>query len=403
VRKLKVAIVSGFYSEGMGYSENCLSKALAKLGHDVHVVTSTYNVYGSEPLYEATYREFLGPPLTAVGTRRIDGYTVHRLETSLISGYVNIRGLAAKVRELSPDIVHSLEVASLPTYKLAGLKPFARFKLFTETHQTLSVMRPYMRQPNGHYLERAAYRLTRTVPSFLASLSIEACYAVTPDCYEVARRFYGVPESKLKLLSLGADTDTFHPVETAEDDEARRALRQRLGYAQDDIVCVYTGRFTKDKNPLVLAQALEVLTRTEPRYKGLFIGDGEQKLQIAASPNITILPFMTHANLAQHYRAADVGVWPRQESMSMIDAAASGVPIIVSDRIGEPGRVEGNGKMYRENDPADLAAVIRSFANPAERKAYGAIGRRKMIDGFSWNAFARTVESDFVAALGRSS
>ena len=67
VRKLKIAIVSGFYSEGMGYSENCLSKALAKLGHDVHVVTSTYNVYGSEPLYDADYREFLGPATTAVG------------------------------------------------------------------------------------------------------------------------------------------------------------------------------------------------------------------------------------------------------------------------------------------------------------------------------------------------
>jgi len=59
LRKLKIVIVSAFYSEGMGYSENCLSKALAKLGHDVHVVTSTYNVYGSEPLYSGTYREFL--------------------------------------------------------------------------------------------------------------------------------------------------------------------------------------------------------------------------------------------------------------------------------------------------------------------------------------------------------
>ena len=401
MRKLKVAIVSGFYSEGMGYSENCLSKALAKLGHDVHVVTSTYNVYGSEPLYEATYREFLGPPITEPGTRGIDGYTVHRLESGLVSGYVNIHGLNRKVRELAPDIVHSLEVASLQTYKLAGLKPFARFKLFTETHQTLSVLRPYMRHKNGQFLKRTGYRLTRTVPSFLASLTMETCYAVTPDCYEVANRFYGVPAAKLKLLSLGADTDTFHPVKTQEDLEARQALRQRLGYGVDDIVCVYTGRFTKDKNPLVLAQAIDALTRTEPRYKGLFIGDGEQKAEIAACRNIAILPFMTHANLAQHYRAADIGVWPRQESMSMIDAAASGVPIIVSNQIGEPGRVEGNGKVYKENDPADLAAVIRSFDTPAERKAYGAIGRQKMIDGFSWNTFARTVEGDFVASLGR--
>ena len=127
---------------------------------------------------------------------------------------MNIRGLNAKVRQLGLDIVHSLEVASLQTFKLAALKPFERFKLFTETHQTLSVMRPSMRQDNGEHFKRASYRLTRTLPSYLASLTIEACYAVTPDCYEVARRFYGCTVSNLKLLSLGADTHTFHPVET---------------------------------------------------------------------------------------------------------------------------------------------------------------------------------------------
>ena len=383
----------------MGYSQNCLSRALAKLGHDVHVVTSTYNMYGNEPMYDATYREFLGPPQTRAGMRVIDGYTVHRLEATLVSTYVSISGLNATIRELAPDIVHSLEIASLETFKLAALKPFARFKLFTETHQTLSVMRPYMRQKNGHYLKRAAYRLTRTLPSFLGSLTIEACYAVTPDCHEVARRFYGVPASKLKLLSLGADTDTFHPVDTAEDRESRNAVRANLGYSADEIVCVYTGRFTKDKNPLVLAQAIDALAGTDPRYKGLFIGDGEQKPAIAACRNVILLPFMTHLELAKHYRAADIGVWPRQESMSMIDAAASGVPIVVSNRIGEPGRVTGNGKMYQENDTNDLMAVLRSLSNADERRAYGAVGRRKIIEGFSWNSFARIVEADFASSI----
>ena len=385
----------------MGYSENCLSRALAKLGHDVHVVTSTYNVYGNEPLYDTTYREFLGPPRTTPGTRIVDGYTVHRLDATLVSTYVNIRGLTAKIRELTPDIVHSLEIASVLTFRLAALRPFARFRLFSETHQTMSVMRPYMVQQNGHYLKRAAYRLTRTVPSFLSSLAIEACYAVTPDCREVASRFYGVPDSKLKLLSLGADTDTFHPAKTTADLGSRNAVRANLGYGTDDIVCVYTGRFTKDKNPLVLAQAIDALAGIDPRYKGLFIGDGEQRTAITEYRNVTVLPFMAHFELAEHYRAADIGVWPRQESMSMIDASASGVPIVVSNRIGEPGRVTGNGKMYRENDVNDLMAVLMSLSNADERRAYGTVGRLKIVEGFSWNSFARTVEADFVASVRR--
>ena len=85
----------------------------------------------------------------------------------------------------------------------------------------------------------------------------------------------------------------------------------------------------------------------------------------------------------------------------MIDAAASGVPIVVSNRIGEPGRVTGNGKMYEENDAASLANVLRSFASEDERAAYGAVGRRKMLEGFSWSAFARTVEADFLASIAQ--
>ena len=55
--------------------------------------------------------------------------------------------------------------------------------------------------------------------------------------------------------------------------------------------------------------------------------------------------------------------------------------------------------MYEENDPADLADVLRALADPAERAALGQAGREKMLKGFNWTTFARTVEKDFLAAL----
>jgi glycosyltransferase involved in cell wall biosynthesis len=397
--KLRIAIVSAFYSEGMGYSENCLPKALVGLGHDVHVVASTFNVYGNESLYDETYRDFLGPRELAPGVTRVDGYQVHRLAANLVSGYVSMKGLLAKIGELSPHIVHSIEIASLQTFALAMKKPFARYKLFCETHQTMSVLKPYMKQAKGAWLKKAAYRMTRTLPTYLASLAVEKCYAVTPDCGEVAARFYGVPRSKLRLLSLGTDTDLFHPAESVSDRAAKRELRELLGFRDDDIVCIYTGRFSRDKNPLLLARAIDALTDTDPQFKGLFVGEGVQGDAIAACRNTTIVPFMTHQKLARHYRASDVAVWPRQESMSMLDAASSGLPLVVSNKIGEPQRMSGNGKVYEENTVASLRDVLRTFASAEERRSYGTAGRRKMLDGFSWARFARSVESDFLGAL----
>jgi len=228
---------------------------------------------------------------------------------------------------------------------------------------------------------------------------VEICYAVTPDCGEVAARFYGVPRSKLKLLSLGTDTDVFHPAESASDQAARRELRASLGFGDEDTVCVYTGRFSNAKNPLVLAKAIDALVDTELSFKGLFIGDGNQKSEIAACRNVVIVPFMPHSQLAKHYRAADIAVWPRQESLSMLDAASSGLPLVVSNKIGEPERVSGNGRTYEEDSVVSLMEELRLLKDPERRRVYGAAGRSKMVDRFSWNRFARSVEADFVNAL----
>jgi hypothetical protein len=156
------------------------------------------------PDYAKTYQEFLGPPRVSPGTMAVDGYQVHRLDASVRGGYIVSAGLMAKVREIGPDVVHSLEIASLQTYQLAILRLFKRFALFCETHQHMSVVRPFLKQP-GSLLKKAMYRATRTWPTHLASLAVEKCYAIAPDCVEVATRFYGVPREKVRLQSLGAD------------------------------------------------------------------------------------------------------------------------------------------------------------------------------------------------------
>ena len=395
---MRIVVVSGFYSEGMGYTENCLPRSLARLGHEVHVVSSDLNVYGNTADYDRTYRSFLGPAKQPAGTTASDGYMVHRLRSRLVSGYVHLTGLAAKIRELAPDVVHSTEIASLQTFVLAAAKPFIGFELFTETHQHMSVVKPFLKTSGGPTPQRIAYWLTRTAPTFLASLPVQKCYAISPDCAEVAMRFYGVPAGKIKMQSLGTDTELFRPPQAPQDLELRARMRSELGYTDDDVVCVYTGRFSNDKNPLLLASAIDTLVGQGRRFHGLFVGDGVQRAQIEACRNTRIVPFMTHQRLSEFYRMCDVAIWPTQESMSMLDAASSGLPLIVSRNMGEQDRIDGNGKVYQENSVADLASVLDTFGIQAERQRYGSVGRKKMVDRFSWLAVARSMEADYMAA-----
>jgi glycosyltransferase involved in cell wall biosynthesis len=395
---MKIAVVSTFYSEGMGYTENCLPKALASLGHEVHLITSNLNVYGNSPDYDDTYKSFLGPADQGVRQYMVDGYVVRRLSSRLVAGYVSVRGLARELMQIRPNVVHSTEIASLQSFVLATLKPLLGFKYFAENHQHLSVVRPFLKDKGGFLAQRAAYRLTRTLPTYLASLSVEKCYAIAPDCIEVATKFYGVPGRKIKLQSLGTDTEMFRPASTEREMARRHDLRRQLGYVDSDIVCIYTGRFSPEKNPLMLAQVISVLSSHDPRFHALFVGAGRQGEALAGCRNAKIVPFRKHAELAELYRIADIAVWPRQESMSMLDAASSALPLVVSDTIGETDRVTGNGRTYREDDSDDLQRVLLSLSRDTDRKMLGASGRQKMIATFSWRSIARTLVADYAAA-----
>ena len=178
------------------------------------------------------------------------------------------------------------------------------------------------------------------------------------------RRSFSACRPKIRLQSLGADTDLFHPVETQADVEARSTLRQTWdSRTRTSSASTAAGSRGTRTRPL-LARAIDALHDRDPRFKGLFIGDGVQKDEIAACRNTRIVSFMKHADLAEHYRAADIAVWPTQESMSMLDAAASGLPIVVSNRIGEKDRVNGNGEMYEQDSMTSLITdALRRLAD----------------------------------------
>jgi glycosyltransferase involved in cell wall biosynthesis len=392
--KRRIVVVNSMYTEGMGYLENCLPAALARLGHEVHVVASTFNQYANEPMYDEVYGRFVGPRQVPPQVKEVDGYTLHRLDATLLRGYVRTRGLAAYVDAIGPDVVYSCEVASLDTFALVFGRPTRRYSLFCGTHQTASVLKPFLLDRNGSRARKGLYWLTRTLPTRVASGAVKRVYAHAPDCLEVAARFYGIPHRLLVLRPLATDPERFHPATTNHELAARSRLRASLGFTDEDVVCLYSGRFSDHKNPLVLAQAIERLRASGARFRGLFVGDGPQEEAIAASPGSTTIPFMRYGELPDYYRAADIAVWPRQESMSMLDAAACALPVIVSNTMSDPARIAGNGLMYDEDSVPSLVDALRKLASPETRRTLGARGRARMIEQFSWLQFARELESD---------
>jgi glycosyltransferase involved in cell wall biosynthesis len=99
------------------------------------------------------------------------------------------------------------------------------------------------------------------------------------------------------------------------------------------------------------------------------------------------------------YRSADIGAWPAQESLSMLDAAACGLPVVANDTMTAKERLDGNGVRYRLNDQGDLARALLDLRGADKRRAMGQRGAMRMAEQFSWESIARRRIRDYEVAL----
>lgn len=387
---MRVAVVQIWHNERMGYVDRFLPAALAALGCDVHLVTSDAKPYFQHPDYASIYEPAFGPPLAECGTvRRADGVTVHRLPHGLFRGRLRIRGLFRKLAELRPDVVQGFEVNCLTSYEAALYRPLLGYRLFLEAHIHASVFADARaRLPVS---KRLAWTLYRAFVGRPLSWMTQRCHPISADAAEIATRFFGMRPGKVEVAPLGTDTTLFHPASVERDLSARAARRAAWSVGDADVLCVYSGRMTRDKGPEILAQAIARLRAAGRRFFGLFIGSGPRDVveAIESTPGCVLHPFVDVDALPDLYRAADVGVWPRQESTSQLDAAACGLPLILSDRVQVLERVDGSGLLYREGDAADLASRLLQLEEPGVRRRLGTTGRERMQQQFDWKVLAR--------------
>jgi glycosyltransferase involved in cell wall biosynthesis len=271
-------------------------------------------------------------------------------------------------------------------------------KFFMESHIHASVMESV--RPMGLKQRSRTWLYRHSVGRYLNG-RVELCYPISEDCAEIATHFFGVSLKKTRVCPLGVDTDLFTFRDSREAMAARRAVRKRLGYSADDVVCIYTGRFAESKGPEVLAAAVELLRQRGEPFRSLFVGSGTSadRARLERHEGTGVHPFVPARDLPSLYWAADIGVWPRQESTSQLDAAACGLPIVLSDRVTVRERVDGNGLFYAEGSVSDLADKLLTLKRADVRERLGRSGSEKMEARYSWRRIASERLADYSRSL----
>jgi len=241
----------------------------------------------------------------------------------------------------------------------------------------------HLRQPGGWrntLKQRSLKYLTTHVDGYLAIGSLN-------------RGFYesqGVPSSRIFPTPYAMD-NAFFQARAAEASRHREVLRRELGLDPGRPVILYASKMTARKCAGDLLEAYAGLSadgRAEPSPYLLFVGDGEQRLELEMRAagfgwrSIRFLGFKNQTELPRYYDLCDVFVLPsRQEPWGLVinEVMNTSRAVIASDEVGcgpDLVRHGENGYVFPAGDTASLANVLRqALANP---EWIAAMGRRSL-------------------------
>ncbi len=173
------------------------------------------------------------------------------------------------------------------------------------------------------------------------------------------------------------------------------ALLERLGLRGGDYV-LFVGRLIPEKCPDDLVAAVTEL----PDVKAVFAGDSSHTdeytshLKSAAGAQAIFPGYMYGADLEELYANAMAYVLPSEVeglSISLLEAMAFGLPVVVSDI---PGNVEALGDppagiVYRLRDRHALAAALKTIAGSADiREELGERAAVRVRQAYDWETIA---------------
>ncbi len=215
-------------------------------------------------------------------------------------------------------------------------------------------------------------------------------------------------------LSPGVDTQLFRPALDGS------GLRRRLGIDADQPVVLAASRLVPRKGQDVLLAAWPQVLSRHPRAVLLIVGDGPARrgLRRAASEaelagSVEMVAGLPWAEMPAVYAAADVfalpcrtrlaGLEPEALGIVFLEAAASGLPVVVGRSGGAPETVvDGeSGYVVDPRSPQQVAARIAALLDdPAAAAAMGRRGRQWVAQHYSWDTAVATLRTLLPAGPG---
>ncbi len=222
---------------------------------------------------------------------------------------------------------HQANLRALLIAKSLGLKVLLRGESHLMSHH---------RSPMKIWLKKVSFpKLFKLIDGFLAIGSLNKQYYL----------HYNVPNNRIFWMPYAVDNDFFQK-RVEQSRPYRERLRLELGLKLDRPIILFASKLTQRKRARDLLEAYVRLSpdgSQEPRAYLIFIGDGEQRLELESRvkslgwSSIKLLGFKNQSELPLYYDLCDVFVLPSEyEPWGLVvnEVMNAGKAIILSDHVG---------------------------------------------------------------------
>ena len=157
-------------------------------------------------------------------------------------------------------------------------------------------------------------------------------------------KYTGV-RSKAKMINNGIDCEMYSFNHTVRDD-----VRNELNIGPEDFVIGHVGRFIPLKNQSFLVDILEEVHKSIPSAKLILVGDGETQKSVQAKALEkglvdSVIFTGVRSDVLRLMQAMDIFVmpsWFEGLPVSLVEAQASGLPIVASSTISHDSDLTGS-------------------------------------------------------------
>lgn len=178
----------------------------------------------------------------------------------------------------------------------------------------------------------------------------------------------------VKVNGVGIDFTKF----LVPNEDKKYRLREEYSFSNKDFILIYVGELSSRKNQKILIEAISYSYKEIPNLKLLLVGEGELKYKyeklienMGVSDYVKVLGY--RSDIPELMQLSDASVSSSKHEglpVNVIEAMATGLPLIVSDCRGNKDLVENdfNGYLIEANNERQMSEMIISLYKNREKR-----------------------------------